>query len=181
MSVTLITGPARSGKSEWAEQLALQTERPVVYVATSQVDPSDRDWQHRLAQHRARRPPSWQTLEVSHDLAAAIRQAAADQCLLVDSLGTWLANQLELDSASWQQTQAQLLAAIVQSPAALILVGEETGWGIVPAYRTGRLFRDRLGALVRAVGTVADAFYLVTGGYALNLKQLGTGIPKSSS
>jgi adenosylcobinamide kinase/adenosylcobinamide-phosphate guanylyltransferase len=52
-------------------------------------------------------------------------------------------------------------------------VGEETGWGVVPAYPLGRTFRDRLGGLIRRLGSVADTVYLVTGGHALNLSQLG--------
>jgi adenosylcobinamide kinase/adenosylcobinamide-phosphate guanylyltransferase len=55
-------------------------------------------------------------------------------------------------------------------------VGEEVGWGIVPAYPMGRSFRDRLGRLVREIGVIADHVYLVTGGYALDLTQFGTPI-----
>ena len=54
------------------------------------------------------------------------------------------------------------------------LVAEETGWGVVPSYPTGRLFRDRLGTLTRQIGAIAHATYLVTAGYALNLTDLGT-------
>ena len=49
----------------------------------------------------------------------------------------------------------------------------ETGWGVVPAYESGRLFRDRLSKLVRQIGSRSDLVYLVTGGYALNLTFLG--------
>ena len=62
----------------------------------------------------------------------------------------------------------------------VILVGEETGWGVVPAYPAGRLFRDRLGTLVRQIGAIADNVYLVTGGYALELSVLGTPLPPAA-
>ena len=52
-------------------------------------------------------------------------------------------------------------------------MAEETGWGVVPAYPMGRLFRDRLGQISRRVGTMANAVYLVVAGYALDLRQLG--------
>jgi adenosylcobinamide kinase/adenosylcobinamide-phosphate guanylyltransferase len=60
----------------------------------------------------------------------------------------------------------------------VILVAEETGWGVVPAYATGRLFRDRLGHLIRRVGAIAHTVYLVTGGYAVNLSEIGIPLPQ---
>ncbi|MEM6837018.1 MAG: bifunctional adenosylcobinamide kinase/adenosylcobinamide-phosphate guanylyltransferase [Cyanobacteria bacterium P01_C01_bin.120] len=172
----LITGPTKSGKSEWAEQLAQQSTQAVVYVATSQISPEDAEWQARIAAHQQRRPAGWQTLEVPVDLAAALAQAATADCWLVDSLGTWVANQLVLSEAAWQQEITQLLATIAQFPGRLILVAEETGWGVVPAYPLGRTFRDRLGALTRQVGAIADVTYLVTAGFAIDLSQVGTPI-----
>ncbi len=172
----LVTGPARSGKSEWAEILAQKTARPVVYVATSYCDQQDLDWQERLRSHRNRRPPHWTTLEIPVALPTVLDQATSDTCLLIDSLGTWLANVLDQDDKQWQQTSQALLASLCNSPATVILVAEETGWGVIPAYPSGRLFRDRLGRLARQIGSVADAAYLVTTGYALNLKVLGTPI-----
>jgi adenosylcobinamide kinase/adenosylcobinamide-phosphate guanylyltransferase len=171
--ITLVTGPARSGKSEWAEQLATSSEKSVVYIATAQVDPDDAEWQERIAQHQRRRPPAWKTLAVTMDLATALNQASADQCLLVDSLGTWLANLLEQSEAEWEATVMNLLVSLSNTAATVVLVSEETGWGVVPAYPLGRLFRDRLGTLTRQVGAIAHSVYLVTGGYALNLRQIG--------
>ncbi|MEM9904306.1 MAG: bifunctional adenosylcobinamide kinase/adenosylcobinamide-phosphate guanylyltransferase [Cyanobacteria bacterium P01_D01_bin.44] len=181
MATILITGPARSGKSEWAEHLAHQSKQAVVYVATSRVDPGDVEWQARLDKHRARRPNHWRVCEVPVELVQVLQGATPDQCLLIDSLGTWLANLIELDDVVWQQYQDQFIKAVRTAVCDVILVGEETGWGIVPAYPMGRTFRDRLGGLVRQVGAIATSVYLVTGGYALDLKQLGMAISPSSS
>lgn len=174
--ISLVTGPARSGKSEWAEALAANSGQAVTYIATSSVDPADLDWQKRVELHRDRRPPHWLLQEVPIDLPAAIRSATADDCLLIDSLGTWLANLLEQDEATWQATVAALVESLRQTPSTVILVSEETGWGVVPAYPIGRLFRDRLGSLTRQVGTVAGAVYLVVAGYAVDVKVLGRGV-----
>lgn len=174
--VTVVTGPARSGKSEWAEHLADRSQQPVIYIATSQLDPSDREWADRVAQHRQRRPPHWQSWDVPIDLPAAVIQAPADSCLLVDSLGTWVANWLDRPADDWQPVCQELIEAIDQCHTrqiTLILVAEETGWGVVPAYPLGRLFRDRLGRLVRELGSRAGACYLVTGGFAVNLRAIG--------
>lgn len=174
--ISLVTGPARSGKSEWAESLATASGLAVTYIATSQVDPADLDWQKRIEQHRDRRPAHWQLKEVPVALPEAILSSTAQDCLLIDSLGTWLANLLEQDDATWQATVHALVNSLRQTLSTVILVSEETGWGIVPAYPMGRLFRDRLGHLTRQVGTVADAVYLVVAGYAVDVKALGQGV-----
>lgn len=171
--IFLVTGPARSGKSEWAETLAQRTERPVVYVATAQLDPADTEWQARIQQHQQRRSPEWQTWHVPVDLGTALRQARSEDCLLVDSLGTWLANVLEQDDRTWHHTLSNVLDSLEQGVSTVIFVSEETGWGVVPAYPLGRTFRDRLGSLTRQIAAIADTVYLVTGGYVLDLRQLG--------
>ena len=171
--VILVTGPSRSGKSEWAEQLAARSGQLVVYVATAQLDAHDSEWQARIEQHQVRRPAAWVTLTIPVDLAATIAAATADQCLLVDSLGTWLANCLEQDETVWAQTRQDLLSSLQNSAGQVILVAEEAGWGVVPAYPLGRRFRDRLGSLVRQIGVMAHPVYLVTAGHVLNLSSLG--------
>ncbi|MBD2744597.1 bifunctional adenosylcobinamide kinase/adenosylcobinamide-phosphate guanylyltransferase [Coleofasciculus sp. FACHB-1120] len=176
-NLILVTGPARSGKSEWAETLAMRSGKPVVYVATAQVDPNDLEWLSRIEQHQRRRPREWATLQVPITLAATIRSSQNSSCLLVDSLGTWVANFLDQDDETWEKTCQELLESL-DSVSDAILVAEETGWGVVPAYPLGRLFRDRLGGLVRRVGAIANPVYLVTAGHVLNLSHLGTPLPK---
>lgn len=175
----LVTGPARSGKSEWAETLASQSDQQVVYVATAQIDLTDQEWVARIARHRDRRPANWVTRHVPIELAATIRSAQQPECLLIDSLGTWLANLLDQDETTWAATETELLLSLQQTSSQVILVAEETGWGVVPAYPIGRLFRDRLGTLTRKIGAISDAVYLVTAGYVLNLTNLGFPLQKS--
>lgn len=168
----LITGPASSGKSEWAEAMAAATGQPVTYVATAIARPDDPEWQGKIERHQQRRPPDWQTAMVPEGLPAFLT-AQQGGCFLVDSLGTWVANGLALSDAAWQEEAIALITAISPHPGTLIFVAEEVGWGVVPAYPLGRKFRDRLGQLVRQVSPHCDAVYLVTGGYALNLSQWG--------
>lgn len=177
----LVTGPTRSGKSEWAESLALASGQPVVYVATATASPGDPEWQARLAAHRQRRPATWRTLEVPIELAEAVSNGKVQDYWVVDSLGTWLANCLDQSEAVWQQTQDHLLHHLAQRQQAIVLVAEETGWGVVPAYPLGRTFRDRLGRLTRAIGAIADVVYLVVAGYAVDLRALGQAVPTGDS
>ncbi|MBD2438339.1 bifunctional adenosylcobinamide kinase/adenosylcobinamide-phosphate guanylyltransferase [Nostoc sp. FACHB-110] len=178
MSVILITGPARSGKSEWAEHLAMQSGKKVVYVATARENPEDREWQKRIQAHQQRRPQNWETLAVPVELSTTLADAKPNTCLLIDSLGTWVTNLLEQDEVSWQNTIAELIDTVQLVAADMVFVAEEVGWGVVPAYPIGRQFRDRLGSVVRQLSAVCEAVYLVTGGYALNLSVLGTPLPQ---
>jgi adenosylcobinamide kinase/adenosylcobinamide-phosphate guanylyltransferase len=173
--VILVTGPARSGKSEWAETLAMQSNQSVIYIATATLDPEDKEWLARIEKHRQRRPKSWSTLVVPVELVATIQNYSDENtCLLIDSLGTWLANRLDQTPEDWEKTLQQLLGSLEQTAATVIFVAEEVGWGVVPAYPIGRLFRDRLGELVRRLGIIANPFYLVIGGRVLDLQALGS-------
>ena len=172
--IILVTGGSRSGKSEWAENLAINSNKSVIYIATAMVDSTDQEWQARIAKHQQRRPEDWSTITEHKNLDLVINQALKEQCLLIDSLGTWVANFLELETNDWQQMTDKFLDSLENAQGTIILVGEETGWGIVPAYKSGRIFRDRLGHLTRQIGAIADTAYLVVGGHVLNLNVLGT-------
>ena len=173
-SVILVTGGSRSGKSEWAETLATKSQQCVLYIATSINNPRDIEWQNRIIKHQQRRPKTWQTFDELYRLPWIIRNSSAEQCLLIDSLGTWVANFLDLSDRTWLKITENLHESVTISPSTIIFVGEETGWGVVPAYASGRLFRDRLGHLLRQIGSKADRVYLVTGGHAIDLSVLGT-------
>ncbi|MGD1807064.1 bifunctional adenosylcobinamide kinase/adenosylcobinamide-phosphate guanylyltransferase [Dapis sp. BLCC M126] len=170
----LVTGPARSGKSEWAESLAINSGKKVIYIATSQVDANDLEWQTRIERHKNRRSSDWITLEIPVKLSETLAAYSdEDFCILVDSLGTWLANILEQDEEVWNETLEALIESLFKASGHVILVAEETGWGVVPSFPIGRLFRDRLGNLIRRVGVISDSVYLVTGGHVLDLSALG--------
>ncbi len=176
--LTLVLGPARSGKSDWAEHLAQRTGLAVTYVATALENPADLEWTARIDKHRARRPTEWTTLAAPEELAAALRTNDVSQrCLLVDSLGTWVSNGLARAEADWAERTAAFLAVLVALRGECICVAEDVGAGVIPAYPSGRLFRDRLGHLVRQVGAIARPVYWVNGGHALNLSELGIPLP----
>ena len=189
--LTLILGPVRAGKSARAVALARATAKPVIVAATAAIDPDDAEMQDRIARHRRERPSSWTLVETadpaSPSLVSVLREASPDACVLVDALGTWIAAQLlareanaENDAvatlAAIDAQAAELAQALAETRADAIVVGEETGWGIVPATPLGRIFRDALGRLTQAVARRADRVELVVAGYAVDLRALGTPV-----
>lgn len=174
MTRTLVLGGARSGKSRHAEDL-LPDDAPVRYLATARRRVGDAEWDARLDAHRARRSPAWTTVE-SPDVAALV--AAGGGPLLVDDLATWLTGVLD-DTGAWSADTLPdlvgtavdgLVAAVRDAPGRVVLVSAETGLGVVPATRAGRLFRDELGALNSALAAVCDEVLLLVAGLPLRLK-----------
>ncbi|MEQ3538789.1 bifunctional adenosylcobinamide kinase/adenosylcobinamide-phosphate guanylyltransferase [Pseudonocardia tropica] len=171
---TLVLGGTRSGKSRHAEEL-LGDDAAVRYLATGRRIPGDTEWDARIAAHTARRPAHWTTEEVGGtELAAALARPGP---VLVDDLATWLTGVLD-DAGAWDAPVVPatvdaavdgLVAAVAAAPGPLVLVSAETGLGVVPDTRAGRLFRDRLGELNAAVARVCDDVVLVVAGRALAL------------
>jgi adenosylcobinamide kinase/adenosylcobinamide-phosphate guanylyltransferase len=176
-TLEMITGPARSGKSRWAEQRAACSGLVVHYLATGPQLPDDPAWQERLQRHRRRRPSTWHCQEVGLDLAAALDELTAGDLALVDSLGTWVSAGLDLDPASWRAQSSGLLASLKHSRCRVLLVSEQVGWGVVPSTAIGGLFRDRLGSLEDELADHCQHLWMVVAGRVLDLLPLTQPVP----
>jgi adenosylcobinamide kinase / adenosylcobinamide-phosphate guanylyltransferase len=173
---TLVLGGARSGKSRYAEDL-LPRDEPVRYLATARRDPDDAEWTARIRAHRGRRPDTWQTVEGAELSVELLRPSPAP--ILVDDLATWLTGELD-DARAWDRDDAALAAvaarvdgladAVGRCPARLLLVSAEVGLGVVPATRSGRLFRDELGALNARLARICDEVLLLVAGIPMTLR-----------
>lgn len=177
----LILGGARSGKSRYAEQLALACDLPVKVIVTAHA--GDAEMAERIAQHQAQRPAHWQTIEAPLALAATIQaHAAPGQLLLVDCLSLWLSNLLlEGQPGDLQQGPIQLSQQFTQQCAALldtldklcghiIFISNEVGMGIVPMGALSRCFADEAGRLNQAIAARCQRVTLVAAGLPLQLK-----------
>ncbi len=167
----LIIGGVRSGKSRLAEARARESGRNVVYVATAR-DESDEELRARILAHRQRRPAQWRLVEEPIALAAALRRhAAPGACVLVECLTLWLTNLLCADDPQLLAREREALIELLpQLEGRLILVGNETGMGIVPMGELSRRFVDEAGALHQRLAQICDRVTLVAAGLPLPLK-----------
>ena len=168
MTLALLIGGARSGKSELALRLARDQHSPVAFLATAQ--PGDLEMAERIEQHRRDRPASWETIEEPLRLGEAIEEVADESCLVVDCLTLWAANALEHLGAADAEGQALAAAAAGTSRRGLtIVVTNEVGLGLVPDNALGRSYRDLLGRVNAIWASAADHVFLVVAGRLLPL------------
>jgi adenosylcobinamide kinase/adenosylcobinamide-phosphate guanylyltransferase len=180
VTVTLVTGAARSGKSAVAERMAArQAERlglrEVVYIATAQA--SDDEMALRIRRHRETRPVDWRTVEEPLDVAAIVAREWASPVIVIDCLALLLNNWMflgECDEAGFSSRRDELVSRIAEHPGAIVCVTNEVGSGIVPADPATRRYRDWLGWLNQAVASRASQVLLVVAGIAVDLRQLET-------
>lgn len=166
--ITLVLGGARSGKSRFAESLVERLPPPWVYIATAEAH--DDEMAGRIAEHQARRAPSWRTLEAPHDLHGAVRGVPGDAIVLVDCLTLWLSNTMHGPFDVGDAT-AQLEDALRARKRATVLVSNEVGLGLVPETPLGRAFRDAQGHLNQRIAAVADRVFFVVAGQPLIVKE----------
>jgi adenosylcobinamide kinase / adenosylcobinamide-phosphate guanylyltransferase len=166
-TVTLALGGVRSGKSRYALNYAQRFSR-VTFVATAQA--SDEEMAEKIRRHRLERPESWRTIEEPVDLAGAIDVAGVCDLVLIDCLTVFAGNLLGLTADDSAAHIDRFLAALRRTPTSIVLVSNEVGSGVVPAYPSGRQFRDLLGELNQKVAAIADNVVLMIAGLPLALK-----------
>ncbi len=186
MTLTLVIGGTRSGKSAHAERLALASCLPVRYVATA--DGADPAMAERIRAHAARRPADWVTVDAGPRLADAV-SASEETCVLIDGLGVWIAGAMHRagafergdgngpDHAALAQVREEVLAQIdellhaaEETPAAsLIVVAEQAGEGVLPADGASRAWLDTLGEATQRLAAHASRVEAVIAGRAVRL------------
>ncbi len=181
----LVLGGARSGKSSFAERLALARGGDIVtYVATGQA--LDPEMRARIAHHQAERPAAWRTVEAPLHPAEALAAAPEGVCV-VDCITLLVSNLLlslgdpergddtpaEAAAEALVEAEIAALSAAARSRRGLtIAVSNEVGLGLVPPYPLGRLYRDLLGRANRRLADVASSVYLLVAGLPVDVKRL---------
>lgn len=190
--IALVTGGTRSGKSAFAEKYAAYLGSSGIYIATAQA--YDKEMAQRIQLHQNRRRDcgfSWTTFEEPYELTATLQRLgteadiqAGKKVILVDCLTIWLTNWLLLaEKEANIDIVSSEIDALVNASADfsghLLLVSNEVGSGIVPAYPLGREFRDLAGWLNQRLAQVCGQVFLVTAGIPLELKSLAFKLPIS--
>lgn len=170
-SVTLVLGGVRSGKSRYAQQLGERANR-VVFIATAEA--CDNEMRAKIQRHQSDRPAHWTTVEESVELARAIRSAPlGTELILIDCLTLFGANILkrfgEHTTAEHAEVKA-LCESLASAPCSIVLVSNEVGGGVVPAYSLGRRFRDLNGEINQRIAAQAENVVFMIAGLPLILK-----------
>ena len=171
MTLTFVTGGARSGKSRYALRLAAASGRPVVLIATAEA--RDEEMRDRIEAHRRERPAGWGTVEEPLDLARALRGLAEDEFAIVDCLSLWVSNLLEHehDGHEVEQLAAEAAGLAAACAGGCVAVSNEVGMGIVPMGALARSYRDLIGRVNAIWAEAADDAVLAVAGRVLRLER----------
>ena len=170
--IILITGGARSGKSRYAEQRALEMGARPLYVATAEAN--DEEMAQRIAEHKKSRAGQWLAVEEPLELTRALlAQQGKIDCALVDCLTLWISNLLiRCDNKYASERVEELIEKLPQLDFPVVFVTNEVGWGIVPNNPLARRFRDLAGWTNQRMAQAANEVILMVAGMPMIIKQV---------
>ncbi len=190
--IYLILGGARSGKSSYGEKLASLIPGRVAYLATAKI--TDREMEKRIAAHRKRRPEEWTTFELEKDslekkdIEKVIQniEEQGHSIVLIDCMTNMLfrlldgykldrletiSNELEVEIEKKVLGFFGFFIDLLKSTGLnVIMISNEIGMGVVPAFPLGRIFRDLMGIINKDMAAGSDEVYLFTAGLKQRLK-----------
>ena len=148
--IILLLGGARSGKSHYAQQLAMELGDKVLFIATGEA--LDEEMRARIAEHKKDRPQNWRTLELPTGIGRGIEKGIGDAEVVVIDCLTLLISNLLHDKPEYPEAEKrmmseinELIAAMDKLDANFVIVSNEVGMGLVPETKLGRVYRDLLG------------------------------------
>ena len=185
MSVILVTGGARSGKSRYAEELCKNIGKDICYIATAKS--IDSDMEDRIKKHRASRPAEWATIEkysgfelLSDDEIFKTCDTFILDCVTIMITNIMFDKDIDYDTCTNDVLDAlerdilyeftKLINLMKASEKNLIMVTNEVGNGLVPAYRLGSIFRDIAGRINQFLASQSDEVYMTVCGLPQKLK-----------
>ena len=176
-NLVLITGGARSGKSDLAQELAVASGAVVYVLATMPVIEEDAELMERIGRHRNKRPKEFLTIEETVALEQSITDIKEEGPLvLLDCLSLFVSNLMQehqAENEDWLAARIEnLLDCMAGRPdTRFIVVTNEVGWSVVPDNRLARQFRDWLGTANKLMAQKAGTVYLCVSGIRVTLKE----------
>ena len=172
-NIIFITGGTKSGKSEFAEHLAKEL-KTLSYVALSQNNIDDKEWQEKINLHKKRRPNDWKIIETTDLLNTLIKE---DGPLLIDSIGGFVMESIEKEQIEWSTTMDSLMNLLINRKSKTFIVGEQVGWSLVSEYKIGNTFIERIGELQKKITKISKDNWLAINGRAIKIDEISIEIP----
>ena len=171
--IIFITGGTKSGKSEFAEYLAKQ-EKKLSYIALSEKNNNDKEWQEKINLHRKRRPKDWKLIETT-DLLNTLRKK--DGPLLIDSIGGFVMESIDREHKEWITKMDSLIGLLKKRQNITFIVGEQVGWSLVSEYKIGNTYIERIGELQKRITKISTDNWLAINGRAIKIDEISLEIP----
>ena len=171
--IIFITGGTKSGKSELAEYLAKRVKK-LSYVALSENNIKDKEWQEKIYLHRKRRPKDWKLIETTDLLNTLNRE---DGPLLIDSIGGFVMESIGKEHNEWSTKMHSLINQLIKRKTITFIVGEQVGWSLVSEYKIGNTYIERIGELQKRITKISKDNWLAINGRAIKIDEISLEIP----
>ncbi|MCR8745675.1 bifunctional adenosylcobinamide kinase/adenosylcobinamide-phosphate guanylyltransferase [Romboutsia lituseburensis] len=182
--IILVTGGARSGKSNFAEKLCIDQNNSTAYIATS--IPFDDEMKDRVKKHKESRPQNWSTYEIYKDIYSIIKEISNNHETVILDCVTLLVNNLmftydmDIDKANQEEINElekyikdqvkKLIEEIKKTNLYFVVVTNELGMAVVPANKLSRVYTDIVGRINQQIASESDEVYFVVSGIPMKIK-----------
>jgi len=171
--IIFITGGTKSGKSEFAEYLAKE-EKKLTYVALSEKNIDDKEWEEKINLHRKRRPKDWEIIETTDLLNTLSKEYGP---LLIDSIGGFVMESIGKEHKEWSTKMNSLINLLMKRKSITFIVGEQVGWSLVSEYKIGNTYIERIGELQKKITKISKDNWLAINGRAIKIDEISIEIP----
>ncbi len=161
----LITGGVRNGKSRFALDLAKDFHQPKVFLATAQA--FDDEIKKRIERHQKERDESFSTLEEPLYLGKVMLGLPPNSVVVIDCLTLWLNNlffHFKDDEFRIMEQIDLFIESLSNFSSNVIMITNETGWGVIPTNPLSRQFIERAGLLNQRTAAISDEVILIISG-----------------
>ena len=171
--IIFVTGGTKSGKSEFAEHLAKKTKN-LSYIALSDNNVHDKEWQKKIQLHRKRRPKDWKLIETTDLLNTLSKE---DCPMLIDSIGGFVMESIGKGHKEWSMKMHSLISLLIKRKSITFIVGEQVGWSLVSEYEIGNTYIERIGVLQKKITKISKDNWLAINGRAIKIDEISIEIP----